>query len=96
MGSNPMQVLKLQNKLDVVTMELRQEKRIHELAEKQYGGRIQSLEEEVIWLRNTIGSAIQSRPVNEIKVTVIGGDTKDSTVVAGNENNIKPGNISRK
>jgi hypothetical protein len=51
-------VTKLQNKIEVITMELRQEKRIHELAEKQYGERIQSLEGDVQWLRNHVGGVL--------------------------------------
>jgi len=51
-------VTKLQNKLEVITMELRQEKRIHELAEKQYGERIQTLEGDVQWLRNHVGGVL--------------------------------------
>jgi len=101
---NPIQVLKLQNELDIATMKLQQEKRIHELAEKQYGNRIQSLEEEVSWLRRTIGAAIQSRPVIPVTVSptinvsptirhgnessINAHDVTNSTITAGNDNKI--------
>lgn len=90
--SDPLQVMALRNKLEIAQMELRQTKQLLQFTEKHHSERIESLEqrnrtleEDVKWLRNTVGTAIQSRPVT---VTVIGGDAKDSTLVSGNENKL--------
>lgn len=56
--SDPLQVMALTNKLEMAQMELRQTKQLYQFAEKEHGGRIQTLEqsnqslkEDVQWLR---------------------------------------------
>ena len=90
--SDPLDVMALRNKLEIAQLELRQTKQLHQFAEKHHSERIKSLEEDVKWLRNTVGMAIQSQPTINIRQESssihAGGDVKESTLAAGNDNKI--------
>ncbi len=81
MNPEELELMKLRNKLEIAQYS----RRIEFLEQHN-----QSLEEDIKWLRNTVATAIQSRPVT---VTVIRGDAKDSTVIAGNENKLNAHDI---
>ncbi|OPX44464.1 pentapeptide repeat protein [Ruminiclostridium hungatei] len=69
---NPMEVLRLKNKLEIAEMELRQERRIFQLTENHYGNRILSLENEITNLYGIIGQAFgNSKETNNIMKTLV-------------------------
>ncbi|MCP4104579.1 MAG: TIR domain-containing protein [Desulfobacteraceae bacterium] len=52
-------IIELKSQLRTARSQIETQRELRELAEKSYNKRIKSLEEEVHWLRNTVGQAIQ-------------------------------------
>lgn len=83
--ADPLQVMALRNKLEIAQMELRQTSQLFQFAEKQYGERIMTLEEEVRWLRSHVGDILQHshRETGDVSVKVSPSFTQAENVQGG-------------
>jgi hypothetical protein len=95
-------IYELKNELRIAQHRIESQRELLQITKQGYSQRIESLEEQVCWLRNTVGTAIQSRPVNisptiNVSPSIRQGDENNinahdvanSTLIAGNHNKNK-------
>ncbi|MCP4353102.1 MAG: toll/interleukin-1 receptor domain-containing protein [Desulfobacterales bacterium] len=58
-SDDPIQAMALRNKLEFAEMELRQTRQLLQFAEKNYQQKIESLEDQIKWMREHVGSMLQ-------------------------------------